>query len=211
VRLFVAVVPPTDVLEHLEAALTSVRGGQGESPGRGSLRWTLPDDRHLTLAFFGEVPDGALEDLAEGLVTAAAGEPPLELALRGAGSFDRRTLWIGCAGDTDGLARLSARCVDAGTEVLGRPRDRVRSRAHLTVARARTGSAGGRPRRGSALETTSAGQDPVSGFAHALAVYQGPTWTVHDIALVSSLLGAGPSGHPRHEVLATLPLGPVAG
>lgn len=195
-RLFVAALPPTPVLEHLEHALTSVRGALDPGDARGPLRWTPSDQRHLTLAFYGEVPEGALDDLVTATGAVAAGTPQLDLSLRGAGVFDRRTLWVGCAGDTAPLAQLTGDVVDVGRRLFGRHDDRPRSRAHLTVARVRRGE-----RR----------TGDVAALAHALAVYQGPSWVLEDIAVVASQLGAGPAGHPVHEVLARLPLRAVAG
>lgn len=204
-RLFVAALPPTPVLDHLEQALESVRGALDPEDSRGPLRWTLPDQRHLTLAFYGEVPEGALEDLVTELGTVAAGASPVHLRLRGAGVFDRRTLWVGCAGDTDRLAELTGEVVDVGRRLFARQDDRPRSRAHLTVARVRRQQSGGGTHRGERRT------GDVAALAHALAVYQGPAWMLEDIAVVASQLGAGPAGHPVHEVLARLPLRAVAG
>src|SRR5665647_2742275 len=61
-RLFAAVTPPDDVLEHLETALASVRGERVSG-----LRWTLPEARHISLPFGAEVPDGSLHDVVGGL------------------------------------------------------------------------------------------------------------------------------------------------
>lgn len=216
-RLFAAVLPPADVLEHLEHALELVRGGAGPSEETPALRWTPPEDRHLTVAFFGAVPDGYLDDVSDALADVAGRTNPFDLMLRGAGVFDGRTLWIGCAGDTGALGRLTREAVAVGQDLLGRPDDRVRSRAHLTVARvgsrargrSRGWSAARRGQRGS----DAAGQEAagVGSLARALAVYRGPTWRVEDIALVASDLGAGPSGSARHDVLRRFALTSVAG
>ncbi|MGV8965492.1 MAG: RNA 2',3'-cyclic phosphodiesterase [Cellulomonas sp.] len=197
-RLFVAVVPPTPVLDHLELALASVRGPQLPDDARSAVRWAPPDDRHLTLAFFGEVSAGVSEALADGLEEVAGERAPLELRLRGAGVFDRRIFWIGCGGDVAGLAALSAACVDVGREVTGRDDHRVRSRAHLTVARVRGASRG------------SSAAD-VSPLAHALAVYEGPSWRVDEIVLVSSRPGEGRGGGPAYERVTGFALNGVAG
>lgn len=207
-RLFAAVHPPAPVLAHLETALASVRGGEG----RG-LRWTPPEDRHITLAFYGEVPEGYLEDLAQALDDVAGGHPPFEASLRGAGLFDGRTLWVGCAGD--GWGPLMASGGQVGMGLLGRAED-GRSRPHLTVARlggrARgrrgdgrgggrvAGPGGGRTLGGGQASARGTAGDPAA-LAHALALYTGPSWTVGEIALVSSRLGAGPSGTPRYDVV----------
>lgn len=207
-RLFVAVQPPPDVLDHLETALTAVRGGRAEP----SLRWTRPDDRHITLAFHGEVPEGYLEDLAGALDDAALAQPQFDAALRGAGLFSGRTLWVGCSGE--GWGPLMAAAGQIGADLLGRQTD-GRSRPHLTVARAgdraraRSGSgAGGRPptTRAARASTGSVGADAPASFAPALALYTGPTWTVGEIVLVRSQLGSGPSGAPRYDVVHRSPL-----
>jgi 2'-5' RNA ligase len=47
----------------------------------------------------------------------------------------------------------------------------------------------------------------VSRWVRLLDTYAGPSWTVDEITLVASYLGEGPRRRPRHEVLASLPLG----
>ena len=217
-RLFVAALPPAPVLDHLERALASVQGAL-DHDSRGPLRWTPSGQRHVTLAFYGEVAEGALDDLVTELATVAAGASPVELRLRGAGVFDRRTLWVGCTGDTSELAGLTGDVVEVGRRLLGREDDRLRSRAHLTVARVRGRERGRLSRQaqsspnGDARGGQARGGAPgdVVALAHALAVYEGPLWLVEEIALVASRLGAGPAGHPVHEVVARLPLRAVAG
>ena len=204
-RLFAAVTPPDNVLEHLEAALASVRGGQGSG-----LRWTLPEARHITVAFYGEVPDGYLDDVVSDLDDVAPAHPSFEAALRGAGLFDGRTLWVGCSGD--GWGPLMSAAGQVGTDLLGRAEER-RSRPHLTVARV-----AGRGRRTRGL-ARGAGPDAAApaapaapaALAHALALYTGPTWTVDEVALISSRPGAGPGGSPRYDVLHRSALAAVAG
>ncbi|HWS57226.1 MAG TPA: RNA 2',3'-cyclic phosphodiesterase [Actinotalea sp.] len=220
-RLFVAIRPPAPVLAHLEAALVAVRGaGRGAAPpGAGPLRWVPEPDRHITLAFLGEIPDGYLDEVTDGLGRAVRRVPPFDLALRGAGLVDRRVLWVGCAGDTAALAGLMADLADAADQLVPARHadDRVRSRAHLTVARVRdrarargtghgTGHAAGQGTGHSAGRPRSGGPDPAE-VVRALAVYHGPTWTVDRAVLVRSRLGAGPGGGPLYADLATLPSG----
>ena len=59
-----AVTPPAGVLDGLDAAVTAARTGRGD---RRDLRWTGPEDWHVTLAFLGEVPGSAAERLTPGL------------------------------------------------------------------------------------------------------------------------------------------------
>lgn len=210
-RLFVAVDPPPPVREHLELALTSVRGQTERDDTRGALRWASVDDRHLTLAFYGEVTAGDDEELSAGLARVADEHPRFEVRLRGAGVFDRRIFWIGCGGDVAALGALTAACVDLGQSVTGREDHRVRSRSHLTVARVRgqgrRRSAGGNRARSGEPE---AGPDEVAALAHALAVYEGPAWQVAEIVLMSSRPGEGKAGGPAYDALDAYPLRPAA-
>lgn len=195
-RVFVALRPSPAALEHLEAALEEVRGGAGLA-----LRWGDPSQWHLTLAFRADLPDGAFEDTLENLAALAAGARPMSLHLSGAGVFSARTLWIGVGGATEALASLMG---DALLEGDGR----ARRRAHLTVARI-SARAPRPPRRRRPGEVPP--PDPtqllLADAVRALSIYRGPTWEATELELLESHLGQGRSGGPRHEVLATVPLG----
>ncbi|TQM43050.1 2'-5' RNA ligase [Pseudonocardia cypriaca] len=179
-RLFVAVQPPPDALDELRSATAAMRSAHPD------LRWTRPDQWHLTLGFLGDVGDETRADLAARLGRAAAKHPPMRLAMHGAGRFGDRVLWTRIAGDVAALGRLAASVQAAarraGIDVEGRP-----YRPHLTLARGREG-ASLRPR-----------VDELTGFV-------GSTWTAHDLHLVCSHLGAGPGRTSRYEALASWPL-----
>lgn len=208
-RLFAAVRPPGAVLSHLAAALTSVGLGPGTPGEAGPVRWTSPENWHLTLAFYGAVPEGGIHDLDDALATAAAQAAPFDVRLRGAGVFAHRTLWVGLAGDVEPMVALCAAARDAGTGVTTWEDERVRARPHLTVARSTAGRGRGRPggreRRGG-----RATEDPLAGPVHALSLYEGPTWTVEELHLVRSEPGRGRGGGPLYTDLARHALGPVA-
>ena len=68
VRLFAAVIPPAPVSDALEVFVEPRRYADPE------LRWTRRDNWHLTLAFFGDVPDNRLDPLVEAL-DAVRGQP----------------------------------------------------------------------------------------------------------------------------------------
>ena len=174
-RLFVALTPPPDVLADVAAALAPARTLQPD------LRWIPVERWHLTLAFFGEVPDESLSGVTERVGRKLSHRPlprPIELSFSGSGQFSRRALWIGVAGDVDRL-RAVARAVST---------DRRPYRPHLTVARLR------------------GGQDATRA-AEVLSSYAGPPWTAAEVHLVRSFLG--PS--PRYETVTSWPVtGPAA-
>jgi RNA 2',3'-cyclic 3'-phosphodiesterase len=178
-RLFAAVVPPAEAVEHL-AASTPVRDGD-------ALRWSTPEAWHITLAFYGEFPGHRLDDLVDRLRRAARRHPPLELALAGAGRFGGRVLWVGCTGEVAGLRKLAQACGAAGRRAGADIDEQRRFRPHVTLARA------SRP-------------VDLRGYVAELAGYRGPSWRASALALVRSHLGAGEDGRSRYEPVDSLEL-----
>jgi len=194
VRLFLAIRPPRAVLDHLEPALDGVRDRAGRA-----LRWTEPEQRHLTLAFHPEVPAGAVDDVVADAGRIAAGHAPLDLHLAGAGEFSHRTLWVGVGGQVRELGALLAEPWLADD-------DRDRRRAHLTVARVAGAAPRPRGRRRGEPRPPAPATVLLAEAVYALTVYRGPQWTADEVEVVASRLGEGRSGGPLHEVLATVPL-----
>lgn len=191
-RVFAALNLSDEAADHLNLTVRSM-----QSATATPLRWVHHAQWHITTAFYGEVPEGAVGELAGELTRVAAASRPMSLHLSGAGSFAGRTLWMGVSGRTSAdettLVDLMRACAELGA-------DRDRQRAHLTVARV----AGGRGRR------RNAASRPGTGLAHlvrALSVYRGPYFEVGEVVLYSSRLGAGPAGGPLHERLIGAPLG----
>ncbi len=209
-RLFTAVYPSAAASAHLDLALGGVGGSAVADPGAG-LRWVPKEQRHVTLAFHGEVPDGAVPGYVDALGTALAGVEAFELALAGGGSFGGRTLWVGVSGALDAVRRLSAVVEETAAEAGLPADDRAGGRPHLTVARAsasraaragRPGEHGSRRPRGRTEDASS----PLAHWARALAVYRGPAWPVEAVHVVASELGAGRSGGPLHDDVAVIAL-----
>lgn len=200
-RLFAAVFPPDEVLDHLGLAV------HGVSVAGASPRWTPRENQHITLAFYADVPEGAVGELAEGLAVVAGKHPAPRLRLRGAGSFGSRVLWIGVDGELPRLKQLAEDCLDASVREV--PDDVKPHRPHLTIARARAGQVRpprgrdrwGKTRSGRTGADFSDARSPLDPAAHALSVYAGPEWTAESFALVESHPGEGPQGGPRYTVL----------
>lgn len=208
-RLFAAVWPPDDVLDHLDLALASVRGAPAGTSS--AVRWSARETWHLTVAFYGEVPDGVVPGLAVDLAELAAGIEPYELALRGAGVFSHRTLWVGVGGDVETQRAVTRGCVEAGESAVGVTDNRPRDRPHLTVGRVRPGSRPPRRRSSRPGQRPDAhvpdDEDLAASLVRALAVYEGPRWIVDELTLVSSAPGAGRGGGPLYERTDTFALG----
>lgn len=183
-RVFAAVVPPQEAVDHLDAFLDPRRGA-------AAFRWTRPEQMHLTLAFMPSAGernvDEYVERLAESYDDLAAGE----LALAGSVAFpnvtEGRVLATGVVGDVELLERLSVRARNAAV-ACGIEVDGSRFRPHLTLART-----GGRP-----TELTS--------WVRLLDTYAGPAWPLSSVEVIASHLGEGPRRTPRYETLASIVL-----
>jgi 2'-5' RNA ligase len=179
--MFVAVVPPAEVVEHLDAFLDVRRGA-------AAYRWAPVEQFHVTLAFLADVPDRKLEDLVERLGRAASRRTAFATAIAGGGAFPNagraRVIWAGldlAESDRTELSRMATGARAAANRA-GVPVDGQRFRPHVTVARL------GHP-------------DEVTSWVRLLDAYRGPTWTVDHVTLVASYLGQGPRGRPRYEAV----------
>jgi len=180
-RMFVAVVPPAEAVDHLDAFLEVRRAA-------GPFRWAAADQVHLTLAFLADVPDRKLDDLVERLGRAGTRRTAFDAAVAGGGAFPNvvraRVLWAGLDLDERGRVELPrmATGARAAANRAGIAVDGQRFRPHLTLARL------GHP-------------EDVTSWVRLLDSYRGPTWTVDRLTLVASYLGEGPRRRPRYEVV----------
>lgn len=185
--MFVALMPPPEAADDLDAFLDVRRD-------TGDLRWSAPDQVHLTLAFCADVPERAYDDLVERLERAAAKRTAFECRIAGGGAFPdaarAKVVWAGLETEDDAAGEeldLLAAGARAAANRAGAPTDGARFRPHLTV---------GRPRF----------PHDVTRWVRLLDSYAGPWWSADEIVLVHSHLGEGPRGRPRHEVVETFAL-----
>lgn len=189
VRLFVALDLPDEVVATVSAQVDSA----GELPN--ALRWVLPEQWHITLAFYGEVEERRVDDLTERLARAARRTQPFRLTLGDPGRFGSarraRVVWLGLDEGGEQLARLAASARAAGRRV-GLRRDNlapdVGFRPHITLARV----------------VPSTGVEDV---LEALRPAEHPSWTAQEAILVRSDLATSPGARVRHTVLERLPFG----
>lgn len=189
--MFVAVLVPEAAAEHLAEFLAP-----RQEAGR-DLRWTVPEQWHVTLAFLPAVADRVLDELEERLARAAARRTTSTVRLAGAGAFPdparAKVLWSGveeldAPGEMQRLATgARAAAVSGGTAVEGGD-----FRPHVTLART-----------GPPVEATR--------WLRVLDGYRGPAWQADEVALVASHLGEGPRRRPRYEEVARFALGPPSG
>ncbi len=190
-RMFVAIEPSVDAVEHLDEFLAVRREAGSE------VRWSSPARWHLTLAFMGAVPDRVVEDVVDGVGLVTARAAPIGLAVTGGGCFPdvtrAKVLWAGvdgvegARGSVEDLGRL-ARGVRSACAVAGAAPEGGPFVPHLTLGR------------------FSWAQDATR-WLRVLSTYAGPAWVASDVSVVASHLPRERGRGPRHEVQARLPLG----
>lgn len=168
-RLFVAVWPAPDVVERIEALPRAAHP---------AVRWTTPDQWHVTLRFLGDLPEVDVTGLVRALEDAARGHGQLDAVIGPATTRLGRGALVAPVQGVDGLAKA----VIEATATLGKPPPDRPFTGHLTLARSR----GKR-----AVPTSLAGQT------------LGARWRVRSFALVRSELH--PDG-ARYTDVATFPL-----
>jgi 2'-5' RNA ligase len=125
VRIFAALELPDDVAERLMALMKGVSGA----------KWRPRENLHMTLRFFGEVPEPVADDIDAALSEVSEANGPFELQLKGVGAFggaDPHALWVG-ARESAELKKLAADCERAARRAGLKPESR-RFAAHVTLA-----------------------------------------------------------------------------
>ena len=124
IRLFAALAIPHDIGQALVPRQVGIEGA----------RWRPPESLHITLRFFGDLPETAADDLD--LALEAVRGAPLTLTLEGAGFFgegpDIHAVWAGVA-ENERLRVLAGRCETAARRA-GLTPDKRAYRPHVTLA-----------------------------------------------------------------------------
>lgn len=132
IRTFIAAEIPPEVRKNLAPVIARLRSAAPR------VRWTQPDNLHLTFRFLGDVKETELSEIFAGLEPVARAAQPFALEVRGIGAFPNwrypRVVWAGCGEGTEDATALAARIEDACAE-LGYDRERRPFRPHLTLGR----------------------------------------------------------------------------
>ncbi len=155
------------------------------------VRWVPPGNIHLTLKFFGNVPDGEVETLAQAAREVAADAAPFKLQVTALGAFpginNPRVVWLGLAGDLAPLGQLY-RGLEQAFAPLGYPLEDRAFHPHLTLGRVKS------PK----------GRERLAKMLKELPVPDWPPFQVGEIILFRSVLS--PQGSV-YTPLQVIPLG----
>jgi 2'-5' RNA ligase len=140
-RLFIALAVPPDVRQEIARAQGQLRR---HSPP-GAIRWTQPDQFHVTLKFLGDVPAAQVAALKESVSKVCTGFPALPLAAHGIGFFPGaqkpRVIWAGANDDSGQLAELF-RQLDEVMRPFAPAEKPQRFTGHITLGRFKPGHHG---------------------------------------------------------------------
>lgn len=132
IRLFAALAVPVDIAASLAPRQKGILGA----------RWRPADSLHITLRFFGPLPENQADDIDSEL-SAIIGSR-FDLALEGVGAFgegaDTRAVWAGVT-PSKPLERLAGQCEKAARRA-GLAREHRAYRPHVTLAYLRNAAPG---------------------------------------------------------------------
>jgi 2'-5' RNA ligase len=133
-RLFVAIFPPAPIVASLQAAVAQL----GERLPPRAIRWTRPDQIHLTLYFLGAIAATRLPEIQSALRAACAGHRPHTVRAIGLGCFPNpsrpRIIWAGLAADLRPVEDLK-KAINAAFLACGCVGEDHPFHPHLTVGR----------------------------------------------------------------------------
>ena len=151
-RLFIAIALPEEAKRALKLAQDELKAGLTGS----ALRWTRPDQYHLTLKFLGDVEDSSVSEIIRALRRSCSGFPQLEMRAEGAGVFPNlrrpRVIWAGVRDGAEALTLLQEG-IELALEPFAFGREERDFNGHITLARCQLPCLEGR-------ETVSCSSDP---------------------------------------------------
>jgi RNA 2',3'-cyclic 3'-phosphodiesterase len=185
VRLFLAVELNPHERRAIRQATAPMRKAASEA------RWVAEENLHLSIKFFGELPDTAPAELTELLAPVGASHQPFDLRVSGLGAFPNlrspRVVWMGVQHDP--RLELMHHDVESACAAHGYPLDARAFRPHITIARVR--------------EELPVANARALALAARAVVYKG-VQQVNELSLVQSALGPG---GPHYTKVASIPLG----
>jgi 2'-5' RNA ligase len=187
-RLFIALPVPDAIMVELETLQRQLR----EQLPLDCMRWTRPEQIHLTLKFLGDVSSDKLPDLSGAVAKACRSFSPLHLRAERIGFFPQirfpRVVWAWAHDDRQQLPRLRSAVNEATQSFTAQPEEKEFT-GHLTLGRTRN--------------IKSAQARLLAKIADELANRFFGAWTADAVEIMRSRLSSAGSEYSR---LASIPL-----
>lgn len=141
-RLFYALDLADEVVDRLQSLQEAFAA---EVPDPVNIRWTPPENMHLTLKFLGSQEAELAEEFGVVMDELAGGLAPFEMTLQNVGAFPHprhpRILWVGV--DLESAERLAElhRRLEERLEAYDVDRDEHAFKAHVTFGRIKSSNA----------------------------------------------------------------------
>lgn len=133
-RLFVAITIP----DAVRAEIIRVQRQLQPLAPQGAVRWTRPEQFHLTLRFLGDVPSDRVPALQESVRMVCAGAPELHLRAQGIGFFPHarspRVIWVGINDGENQLTQLQKK-IEGAVRSFTKEQGNERFTGHVTLGR----------------------------------------------------------------------------
>lgn len=188
-RLFIAIAVP----HELKLQITSTQPQLQQNLTRALVKWTRPEQFHLTLRFLGNVDTHSVEQLINSVRGLCRSFRPLVLCARGIGFFPSarapRVLWVGVQDQKEQLRPLQE-AVQLATQSFTREKSEERFTGHITLARIKN-------IRRDEIQALNRSAEPFAGHLFG-------QWTANEVLIMRSELS---SQGAEHSALASASLG----
>jgi 2'-5' RNA ligase len=186
-RLFLAISVPAAIKTEISKTQSELR----HKVPAADIRWSIPEQWHLTLRFLGNLDASRLDPLKEKIGSVCRASSSLLLRAEGIGTFPPkrppRVIWVGVRDRDGGLQKLQAE-LQAATNEFTTELPEETFTAHVTLGRIK------------AISRAEAEQLTSPQF-HARLFGE---WNADNLELMRSELG---SEGARHTLLSAIPLG----
>ena len=187
IRSFIAIHVPPELVERVVRVQKEVETKQKSNAQ--AVRWTRPEQMHLTLKFLGNVPHERLSAVETALAQAVVGSAPFSLSLEAFGCFpsarNPNVFWAGLGGQVEALKQLQAR-IEAQTNCFASHEENRAFHPHLTIGRVKNRGPETRRIAETLLQFRLANAGP---------------WTVSEVTLMRSNLSPQGAIHSQLAVL----------
>jgi RNA 2',3'-cyclic 3'-phosphodiesterase len=134
-RAFLAIDPPGSLRPTLSRVQEELKKSGAD------VRWVPVGNIHITLKFFGQIPEARVEAIVAAAGEIAQAQAPFSLKLTGAGAFPTvsspRVVWLGLGGDLAAMGSFYRRLEEAFA-ALGFPPEGRLFTPHLTLGRVKS-------------------------------------------------------------------------
>lgn len=134
-RAFLAIDPPSTLRPVLSRVQEELKKSGAD------VKWVPVGNIHITLKFFGQIPETQVEPIAAAAGEIARWQQPFTLKVAGAGAFpsakNPRVVWLGVEGDLNVMAGFY-RQLEAAFAALGFPPEDRPFSPHLTLGRVKS-------------------------------------------------------------------------